>query len=199
MVTDIFLSKFIRMRKERNLSEEDVAKIIDINADAIRKYESGICAPSVDFVIKAEEFMRISAHGNNFENIFTQGYFGSKIPLLTEYDLINDCDDRVIYYFELPHLEKYGENNLFALRYTGDDIPENGILTNSVLVFVNCEKVDRDGIYAIIKRDVLSIKSATIENGVIRLETVDGKKRAPNFYKSVTARGRLVCCINNYE
>ncbi len=199
MITDIFLNKFIRMREKRNMSVEDVSQIIGISADAIRKYESGLSAPSVEFVLKVEEFMQTSALSNNLENIFTQGYFGSKIPLLTEYDLINDCSDRVIYYFELPHLEKYGANNLFALRYTGVDVPDKGILHNSILVFVRCEKVDRDGIYAIVKREALSIKSATLKNGEIRLEVLDGKKRAPNFYKTSKASGRLVCCINNYE
>lgn len=199
MITDIFLNKFTRMREKRNMSVEDVSQIIGISADAIRKYESGLSAPSVEFVLKVEEFMQTSALSNNLENIFTQGYFGSKIPLLTEYDLINDCSDRVIYYFELPHLEKYGANNLFALRYTGVDVPDKGILHNSILVFVRCEKVDRDGIYAIVKREALSIKSATLKNGEIRLEVLDGKKRAPNFYKTSKASGRLVCCINNYE
>lgn len=199
MIKDAFLSEFIRVRKERNLTVEDVAKILEINADALKKYESGTVAPSVSFILKAEKFMQLFAMNNNFENIFTQGYFGSKIPLLTEYDLINDCSDRVIYYFELPHLEKYGENNLFALRYTGGDVPEKGILHDSILVFVQCTKVDRDGIYAIVKRDTLSIKSASLENGEIRLEPLDGKKRTPNFYKTSKARGRLVSCINNYK
>ncbi|MBQ6998767.1 MAG: helix-turn-helix transcriptional regulator [Clostridia bacterium] len=199
MITDSFLSKFIRMRKERNMSVEDVAQVIGISADAIRKYESGFSVPSVEFVLGAEEFMQTSALSNNLENTFTQGHFGSKIPLLTEYDLINDCSDRVIYYLEIPHLEKYGKNNLFALRYTGADVPDKGILHNSTLIFVRCEKVDRDGIYAIVKRETLSIKSATLKNGEIRLEVLDGKRRAPNFYKTSKASGRLVCCINDYE
>lgn len=196
---DPFIDEFIRIRKQRNMSLEDVSQIMGISADAIRSYESGFSIPSLDFISKAKEIMGISTSADTLENTFVQGSFGRKIPLLTEYELINDCSERVMYYFELPHLEKYGESNMFALRYTGDDVPDKGILNNAILVFTRCEKVDRDGVYAIVKRDKLSIKTATFSDGKIRLELLDGKKRTPNFYKTVNARGRMVSCINTYK
>lgn len=199
MGRDAFIDKFICARKKRNLTLEETADILGISAFALEKYESGVAAPSISFVSKAEKFLNINIKGDNLENIFTQGYFGSRIPLLTEYDLINDCDYHVIYYFELPHLEKYGENNLFALRYMGEDIPEKGILHDSILVFVRCNKVTCDGIYAIVSRDALRFKQAELSEGEIKMTPLDSKRRIPKNFKTVSAKGRLVSCINTYK
>ena len=56
---------------------------------------------------KAEKFIGSFVEVTSFQNIFVQSDFGNKIPLLTEYDFINDCDYHVIHYYELPQLKKY--------------------------------------------------------------------------------------------
>lgn len=200
MSRDAFMDKFIDFRKEHNLSIEEAAAITGVSTTSLSMYESGMMAPSIGFIEKAEKIIGFSTGDTNFQNIFTQGYFGSKIPLLTEYDLVNDCDYHVIYYYELPQLEKYGENNLFALMYVGDDIPEKGILNGAVLVFVKCSKITSDGVYAVVSRGALKFKNAEIvDSNVIKLTPLDGKRRIPTRVKSSSANGRLVCCINTYD
>ena len=89
---------------------------------------------------------------------------------------------------------------MFALAYTGDDIPEKGILNGAVLVFVQCDKITRDGVYAVASRGALKFKNAEIvDDNIIKLTPMDGKRRIPTRVKSASARGRLVCCINTYN
>jgi len=197
-MNDIFVKKFRASRIALGKTIEEMAQCLGVDSETILKYEEGVIAPSLKFIEKAEEFFNISANEEGFQNIFTQGYFGTKVPLLSDEDLINDCANHVIYYFELPHLSKYGENNLFALRYKGNDILDKGILHDSILVFYRCDKIDRDGIYAVIKRKSLSIKEATLTDDYIRIVPLDSKRRFPSKQKSSVASGRLVCCINNF-
>ncbi len=198
MAADAFISEFIRARRERGITAEQAAEIMGIDTDALRKYESGAVSASVSFMERAEKFMGGFKAESNLENIFTQGYFGSKIPLLTEHDFINDCENHVIYYMELPQLEHYGNDNLFALRYTGDNVPDMGILKNSVLVFVLCDKMKDEGVYAVVKRDKLKLEEMRYVDGQMRISELNGKKNRPRFAKSATARGKLVCCVNTY-
>lgn len=156
--------------------------------DIIRKYN-----------ISNEDVSKIrSAQISNLENVFVQGLVGSKIPLFTEYDFINHFDHRVVYYFELPHLEKYGAENLFALRYTGDDVLQKGIMHDSILIFKKCTRITKDGVYAVVSRNSLKFKRAELLDDKIHITPLDGKRRIPKLCKSASAVGRLVCCINNY-
>ena len=199
MIDNLFPEKFRRLRIEKNLTEEELAEKLGVDVVSIKEFENGTFVPSLNFFEKAEAFFGFSDDDFvSFNNIFTQGYFGTKVPLLREEDLISDNSNRIIYYFELPHLSKYGEDNLFALRYLGKNQPKIGIMHDSILVFVRCDKIDRDGIYAVIKRKALSIRSATITNGKIRMVYLSTPKELSTTAKSSIAAGRLVCCINNF-
>lgn len=199
MTDELLIKKFRKLRLERSLTEEDLAKKLGVSVETIEEFEKGTLVPSLKFLEKAEEFFGFDvADTTSFESIFTQGYFGTKVPLLKPEDLIADSSNRVVYYFELPHLSKYGEDNLFALRYTGNNVTSKGILHDSIMVFVRCEKIDRDGVYVVIKRGCLTIKDATIINGEINTINLTSGRPFPSRAKSSIAAGRMVCCINNY-
>lgn len=200
MNRDAFVDRFISVRKERNLTVEEAAAILDVSAKTLSMYESGVAVPTLGFAEKAEKFIGSFVEVTSFQNIFVQSDFGNKIPLLTEYDFINDCDYHVIHYYELPQLKKYEDKNLFALKYSGTDIPEKGILNDSILVFVQCDRIRCDGVYAVASRGALKFKQAEVlDTKEIRITPLDGKRRIPSRCKSASARGRLVCCINTYE
>ena len=135
---------------------------------------------------------------DSFENTFTQGLVGNKIPLYSEYDFVNEDFDKVLSYMELPHLEHYGAKNLFALRYMGEDVLEEGIKHDSILIFTECEKIDRDGIYAVVSRFSMQFKKALFKNKEIYITPLDNKKRFPKISKTAKANGRLVCVINKH-
>lgn len=135
---------------------------------------------------------------SNLENVFVQGGIECKIPLLTEYDLINDIDHRVLYYFELPHLEQYGAENLFALKYDGESIPEYCIHKDSVLIFKRCEKVSDDGVYVVMSRDSIKFKKAEVTDNGIKITPLDNKRHLPQIRKTVSAVGKMIASINNY-
>lgn len=199
MTDNLLAEKFRSLRIGKNLTEEELAEKLGVDVVTITEFENGTLVPSLNFFEKAEAFFDFKDDGFvSFNNIFTQGYFGTKVPLLRDEDLVADNSNRVIYYFELPHLSKYGEDNLFALRYLGKNQPKIGIMHDSILVFVRCSKIDRDGIYAVIKRKSLSIRSATITNGKIRMVNLSTPKELSTMAKSSVAAGRLVCCINNF-
>lgn len=172
MDMDLLQEKLIKIMKEQNYSSDEILKYSSIFKKVIKS--------------------------SNLENVFVQGGIECKIPLFTEYDLINDIDHRVIYYFELPHLESHGAENLFALEYKGESIPEHCIHKNSVLIFKRCEKVTSDGVYAVASRDSLKYKKAEITKDGIRITPLDNKKHLPQIRKTVSALGKMIASINNY-
>ncbi len=199
MSRDPFIDKCIRARKKRGLTVEEAAKAMNMSASALRRYEEGRAAPSQAFIDKATKFLCTPASEDHLESLFAQGQFGNKIPLVTEADLMSDCENHIVSYYELPDLAEYGQNNLFALRYTGESVPEKGISENSILVFTRCKRVDRDGVYAVASRNTLKLKQAQLSEGRIKLTPLDNKKRLPQYFTTVSAKGRLVCCINTYK
>lgn len=195
---DPIIEEYIRIKNQRGLSTQGMADILGINADALEKYESGMVLPSYNFVKKVREHLKIHAADSGFENIVTQGCFGNIIPLITEYDLITNCDNHVVFYMELPQLNEY-KDKLFAMCYKGESVPEYGILPESVLVFTWCDNIDRDGVYAVVSRGALKFKKARLSDGMINVTPLDGKRHLPNRFKSASAKGRLVCCVNTYK
>lgn len=153
---------------------------------------------SEDEILKYASVLKEIIKGSNLENVFVQGGIECKIPLLTEYDLINDIDHRALYYFELPHLEHYGAENLFSMVYTGESIPEYCIHKNSILIFKRCEKVTEDGVYAILSRDTVKFSKAEISGDSIRITPLDNKRHLPKIRKTVSALGKMISSINNY-
>lgn len=139
------------------------------------------------------------AVNDSLESLFIQGQFGDKIPLVTESDITSGYDGNIEGFYELPDLKKYGNDRLFALRYRGEEIPEMGVRSNSVLVFTLCRHVDRDGVYAVSARNSLSLRRAMITDDGIRMVPLDGRRRMPQYFSRVSAIGRMVCCINTYE
>ena len=198
MALDNFVENFVKFRRDKGISVEEASSLMNISPDTLINIENGFVVPSIKFIEDAKAVFNIESEKTDFENTFTQSYFGFEIPFVTEADIINDCTDRVISYIRLPHLEHYGENNLFAVRYMGGDVAERGILHGSILVFVNCEKVTCDGVYAIVSRGTLQFKTAERKDGKITLRVMNGKKNMPKTFKSAKAIGRLVSCINIY-
>lgn len=197
---NLLIREFARLRSERGLSVGQAAKLLGITEEELIRYELKRSPLSYDFVMKAAALF-----GNDkfsgLANVFTQGSFGSKIPLVSEFDLINDCDSNLRLYYEIPEVEDYVGEGMFALRYNGIDVPELGILNGCTMIFANCKSVDRDGVYVVISRDKLRYKKADFipDTGEIRLTPLDGLRRIPQIFKKVSARGRMVCAINVYR
>lgn len=199
-MNNLLIQEFIRIRKERGLSLHQVSQIIGVSEKQLIMYENNELPMSFEFMMKVLQF----AGGDilsSLANVFTQGNFGCKIPLVSEEDVINDEDKSVEFYYELPDIEDYAKDGMFAIEYDGDDIPEYGILSGCKMIFVNCKSVDRDGVYAIISRDKLRYKKAEIisDTGEIRLTPLDGARRLPKRFKKVSARGRMICAVNTYK
>ena len=193
------IQTLVSIRKEHGLTIDELAEKLQWSAESICDYEKGITVPPVAFIEKAEKFFGVGISGaDNWETVFSQGFFGPKIPLILPEDLVADNYNRIRCYFELPNLKQYGENRLFALHYTGESLPEKGILHDSILVFFECDCVDRPGIYAIISRGKLAFKDVTVSDDKYRIEPLDSKKHFPVFRKTCKAAGRLVSCINNF-
>lgn len=196
---NLFIREFINIRKERGLTTGQAAEMLGISESELIRYESNKSPLSFDFIIKATSFVG-KEEFSGLANVFVQGNFGSKIPLVSEGDLINDEDTSVRFYYEVPDVEHYVKDGMFALRYTGADVPELGVLSGCTMIFVNCTSVDRDGVYAVISRDKLRYKKAELipETNEIRLTPLDGTRRIPKRFKKVSARGRMVCAINTF-
>lgn len=195
---DLFIKKLNEKIINEKLNMADVAAKLNVDVKTLESYLNGMCVPGFEFILKARRIYDINDENDFLSNIFTQGYFGTKIPLLTKEDFANDCTNRVIAYYEIPHLNKYGENNLFALKYTGNNIEDKGIMHDSILIFHQCTSIEQSGIYAVVKRGALSIKEATVTDRGLRIVNLEARKRLPVTQKTSVASGRLVCCINNY-
>lgn len=199
-MNNLFMREFINVRKERGLTIGQAAEMLGIPESELVRYELNKSPLSVDFILKAISFVD-KEEFSGLANVLVQGNFGSKIPLVSEYDLINDRDTSLHIYYEIPDIEHYVQDGMFALRYDGANIPELGVVNGCAMIFVNCTSVDRDGVYAIISRDKLRYKMAELipETDEIRLTPLDGTRRIPKRFKKVSARGRMVCAINTYK
>lgn len=198
-MSDKFIENLAKYIYDNNLTTKDIADILGFDEREVELYLKQEVVPSFKFINEVQLKFNIDAEEkNSFENIFVQGYFGYKTPLLNDEDFIKDNVNRVIAYYEIPHLNKFGDNNLFALRYTGNNIVDKGIFHDSILIFHHCTQIDRDGIYVVVKRGRLGIKEAVFTEHGIRMTPLDSVKRIPVMQKTSVASGRLVCCINNF-
>ncbi len=196
---DKFIENLSKYISDNNLDLKDVADALNIDEIELRLYLNEDVVPSFKFISEAQRKFEIDIQDiNNFENIFVQGYFGTKIPLLINEDFEKDNLNKVVAYYEIPHLNKLGENTLFALRYTGNNIIDKGIFHDSILIFQHCTEIDRNGIYAVVKRGRLCIKEAELTEHGIRITPLDSVKRISVTQKTSVASGRLVSCINNF-
>jgi len=57
---ETFGNRLAKLRKEHNLTQEDLAKKLNISAQAISKWENDLTAPDIDTLIKLSDIFNIS-------------------------------------------------------------------------------------------------------------------------------------------
>lgn len=55
-----FSDNLKQLRKERNLTQNDIAKILNISRQAYSKYEKGLSEPSLNSLVKLANYFDIS-------------------------------------------------------------------------------------------------------------------------------------------
>ncbi len=85
-----------QLRKERELTQEQLAEKLNVSQNTIAKIESGLRRPSIDFLLEISEFFNVSTNylvfGVHAEVVEDAKYYTSCMPthLLLEYGEIRN-------------------------------------------------------------------------------------------------------------
>ena len=87
--------KIKELRKRKNLSQEELAELIDINFRTIQRIETGKNTPSLETLLKLSEALDI-----NIQDFFNVEHYKSRENLIKEINTIaNKLDDKKLQEF----------------------------------------------------------------------------------------------------
>ena len=62
---ELTLSENIRsLRKQRHLTQEQLAEVLGVTAGAVYKWESGLSVPELDLIVEMADIELVVSHGN---------------------------------------------------------------------------------------------------------------------------------------
>lgn len=80
-----------KLRKEKNLTQEELAEIVNVTKATINSYELGRTEPNIDILIKLADYYNVTLDylvGRENENLLTK-YFNEKKQLLKIAEQLN--------------------------------------------------------------------------------------------------------------
>ena len=118
---DILIGKRIReLRKERHMTQEQLADLIGISFQAVSKWENGIALPDITLVPRLAQIFGVTT-----DELFA--YNAMEIR-----DEIEQCVEKARKYIESEH-----ERGRKILEEALEKYPDNDILLNNLLYFLN--------------------------------------------------------------
>lgn len=118
---EILIGKSIKeLRKERHLTQEQLAELVDVSFQAVSKWENGIALPDITLVPRLAQIFGVTT-----DELFA--YSQKEIR-----DEIEQCVHEARKYIEADH-----EKGRMILEKAVKKYPENDILLNNLLYFLN--------------------------------------------------------------
>ncbi len=88
--------KISKIRKEKKLSQSDIAQVVGVSRDAISKYERGDIVPSVENAKKIAEVLSVSLNYLVSENDVQEVIDNSMIQRVREIQKLSENDQNTI-------------------------------------------------------------------------------------------------------
>lgn len=148
------MKKLIELRKEKKLTQSDLAEVLGISRQAYSNYEAGKRQPDNETMLKLAEYYNVSVDyllGRNENNeLSNSSRKGIKIPVLGYVPAgmpIEAIEDILDYEEITPEMARNGEH--FALKIKGDSMIPN--IMDGDIVIVRVQPDVESGETAIVK------------------------------------------------
>ena len=87
----MFKDKLISLRKQNNMTQNDVAKLLHCSKGAVGKYERGEAEPSIDSLLKLSKFFHVSVDFLLDNHVSDESFseINFKLQMMSKEDLLN--------------------------------------------------------------------------------------------------------------
>lgn len=105
MNTDLFRIRMLELRKERNISQSEVAKYIDVSDSAICFWENGVNEPKASYILQLAQFFGVTTDyllgleddvGGNFTKKSAPGITAEEQELLRNYRALSEPGKKLV-------------------------------------------------------------------------------------------------------
>lgn len=204
---NIFLGMHIKkLRKEKALTQDDLANILGVGKTTISSYETGNSEPNNENLVKIAETLNVSIDYLLKGSLVTGSIDSRKVPLLNsikEDEPIKALQNTETF-IEIPLLfNNDGNDDIIALHVT-DDSMNNAKLNCGDIMIINLQDTVQDGeIVVVIDNNEVMIRRFYRNGNLITL-ACDSNKFYPPILKNINKDnvkviGKVIGAIINIE
>lgn len=197
---EVFATRLRELRKEKGLTQEELADLVGISKSAISNYEISYATPTMSHLRLLAKALNVNilylSGESNLRERFTELIDGIRIPVFHHLDLnaiSRGTESSAESIIELPKSAQIRDDDLFAIQMWNDSMAVDHIFKNDYVILRRTSEINNGRIYLVIVNGLAYLHRVTRKEDTLLL-TPNSEKRKYKPLQVFMNQAEIVGC-----